>query len=308
MEVNGWLLLACVIFAGLAVCCWWRAYRQRREVYDFAYKLEQALMALMDGRMPEALPASDDDLWGKFHDRLQQLAMRTVHMNDEVVAEKESLKSLVADISHQTKTPLANIQLYLERLEDTAADDADTVRKMRAQVDKLNFLLESMVKISRLETGAIHIRKESSCLVDTLADAISGIMPLADRKGIRVQAEIDEGLRLVHDRRWTAEALHNLLDNAVKYTPPGGEIGVSVREEPFFVAIAVRDSGKGIALERQGAIFTRFYREPEVHAQEGCGLGLYLARQIAALEGGYIEVQSAPGAGSTFTFYLPHEA
>ena len=211
--------------------------------------------------------------------------------------EQRSLQGLVADISHQTKTPLANIQLYLERLEH-GVEDASLVAKLGAQVEKLDFLLANMVKISRLETGAVRIQKQQALLADTLADALSVIVPKADAKQIRLSVDYDETMTLNHDRRWTAEALANLLDNAVKYTSAGGSVGVRVVLQPVFVQIAVHDSGKGIARERQGTIFTRFYREPEVHDTEGAGLGLYLARMIVERQGGFIDVVSAPGAAA----------
>ena len=192
----------------------------------------------------------------------------------------------------------------MERLEH-GAEDASLVAKLGAQVEKLDFLLANMVKISRLETGAVRIQKQQALLADTLADALSVIVPKADAKQIRLSVDYDETMTLNHDRRWTAEALANLLDNAVKYTSAGGSVGVRVVLQPVFVQIAVHDSGKGIARERQGTIFTRFYREPEVHDTEGAGLGLYLARMIVERQGGFIDVVSAPGAGSTFTINLP---
>ena len=111
--------------------------------------------------------------------------------------------------------------------------------------------------------------------------------------------------RCCADSRWTAEALGNVLDNAVKYTGRGGRIGLSVRKGEIFAEIHVKDTGKGIPLERQAEIFTRFYREPEVHDVEGIGIGLYLTRRITELQGGYVEVRSCPGKGADFTIYLP---
>ena len=111
---------------------------------------------------------------------------------------------------------------------------------------------------------------------------------------------------LAHDRKWTSEALFNILDNAVKYTPAGGNIQVSVQIWEFYVKINITDSGKGIAESRQGMIFKRFYREEEVHDIEGIGIGLYLAREIVTMQGGYIKVASAVGCGSTFSVFLPH--
>lgn len=296
-----------VLVLALAVAVlglWLRLRRQRADVEAYAEYIDRALGDLLAERPLDARIAATDDLWGHTNERLLRLSQAQMRRTEALQREQRSLQGLVADISHQTKTPLANIQLYLERLEH-GAEDASLVAKLGAQVEKLDFLLANMVKISRLETGAVRIQKQQALLADTLADALSVIVPKADAKQIRLSVDYDETMTLNHDRRWTAEALANLLDNAVKYTSAGGSVGVRVVLQPVFVQIAVHDSGKGIARERQGTIFTRFYREPEVHDTEGAGLGLYLARMIVERQGGFIDVVSAPGAGSTFTINLP---
>lgn len=296
-----------VLVLALAVAVlglWLRLRRQRADVEAYAEYIDRALGDLLAERPLDARIAATDDLWGHTNERLLRLSQAQMRRTEALQREQRSLQGLVADISHQTKTPLANIQLYLERLEH-GAEDASLVAKLGAQVEKLDFLLANMVKISRLETGAVRIQKQQALLADTLADALSVIVPKADAKQIRLSVDYDETMTLNHDRRWTAEALANLLDNAVKYTSAGGSVGVRVVLQPVFVQIAVHDSGKGIARERQGTIFTRFYREPEVHDTEGAGLGLYLARMIVERQGGFIDVVSAPGVGSTFTINLP---
>lgn len=296
-----------VLVLALAVAVlglWLRLRRQRADVEAYAEHIDRALGDLLAERSLDARIAATDDLWGHTNERLLRLSQAQMRRIEALQREQRSLQGLVADISHQTKTPLANIQLYLERLEQ-GAEDASLVAKLGAQVEKLDFLLANMVKISRLETGAVRIQKQQALLADTLADALSVIVPKADAKQIRLSVDYDETMTLNHDRRWTAEALANLLDNAVKYTSAGGSVGVRVVLQPVFVQIAVHDSGKGIARERQGTIFTRFYREPEVHDTEGAGLGLYLARMIVERQGGFIDVVSAPGVGSTFTINLP---
>ena len=114
-----------------------------------------------------------------------------------------------------------------------------------------------------------------------------------------------ENLIISHDSKWTSEALFNLLDNAVKYTPPGGKISVSVVLWEMYVELKVTDTGKGPSESNQASIFRRFYREEEVHEQQGVGIGLYLAREIVTRQGGYIKVVSEPGHGSEFSIMLP---
>ena len=299
------MMLLALVAALVALWQWARRRRMQRDVEDYAARLDQAVNALLAGEPLSARITAEDDLWGYTNERLLRLANQIERERAALSAEKDALKSLVSDISHQTKTPLANIRLYLERLESGERDDA-LLEKMDAQVEKLNFLLASMVKISRLETGAITIRKTRAPIAPTLAEALAAVVPQAENKHIRLSVEVDDALVLEHDPKWTAEAVYNLLDNAVKYTAEGGAVSVCVERGPVFTQIAVHDNGKGIARERQGAIFARFYREPEVHDSEGAGLGLYLTRGIIERQGGFVEVSSEPERGSVFTINLPN--
>ena len=165
--------------------------------------------------------------------------------------------------------------------------------------------MQAMIKTSRLETGVILLDRKIQPLYDTLAAALGGILLNAERKHIHVSVDCPEDIILPHDRKWTSEALFNILDNAVKYTPADGDIQVSVQSWELYVKIDITDSGKGIAESRQGMIFKRFYREEEVHDIEGIGIGLYLARKIVTMQSGYIKVTSTVGCGSTFSVFLP---
>ena len=134
---------------------------------------------------------------------------------------------------------------------------------------------------------------------------MSGIVYAAENKQIDVSISCPENLTVAHDSKWTAEALFNLLDNAVKYTPVGGKINVIVEQWEMYLEIRVTDTGKGISESNQAAIFRRFYREEEVHEQPGVGIGLYFAREIITQQGGYIKVVSELGEGSSFSIMLP---
>ena len=241
MEMMALVVLVLALAAAV-LGLWLRLRRQRADVEAYAEHIDRALGDLLAERPLDARIAATDDLWGHTNERLLRLSQAQMRRTEALQREQRSLQGLVADISHQTKTPLANIQLYLERLEH-GAEDASLVAKLGAQVEKLDFLLANMVKISRLETGAVRIQKQQALLADTLADALSVIVPKADAKQIRLSVDYDETMTLNHDRRWTAEALANLLDNAVKYTSAGGSVGVRVVLQPVFVQIAVHDSG-----------------------------------------------------------------
>lgn len=321
MEIV-WIAVVLLLTGSISYLLW-KNHCLKRDVYDFAQKLDGSLNQLMNGNQLETVVYEQDDLWGMVYEKLYRVSDLYTHKNQEVSEEKESLKELVSDISHQTKTPIANIKLYLEMLlEEINPSESipyDTpkgivgcpmgteyLKKLDGQVDKLDFLLQSMVKISRLETGTIKIQKSDHLVAETLALAIEAAFPKADKKKIPIYVECDEDLLLNHDKKWTAEAIFNLLDNAVKYSKTGSYIYISVTDGEIFTKVSVTDTGKGIPLERQGTIFRRFYREPEVHDSEGIGVGLYLARKIITMQSGYIQVESEVGQGSTFFIYLPN--
>lgn len=306
MEVM--ICITFFVFVFIAAFAFWKYIRLKHDVYEYTQNLDTAISRMLKNEELKSSSCEKDDLWGKIYGRLVRLSRLYTHKNLEISEEKNKLKELVSDISHQTKTPIANIKLYLEMMADEPDSDRNQeyLKKMNGQVDKLDFLLQSMVKMSRLETGTIKIQKENAPLAGTLAAAISNVVIKAEKKHIKIDVQYDEQLELNHDKKWTAEAIFNILDNAVKYTNDGGNIHIVVRRQELFTKISIEDTGKGIAPERQATVFTRFYREPEVHDNDGIGIGLYLAREIITLQKGYIEVQSKVGQGSIFMIYLPN--
>ena len=220
--------------------------------------------------------------------------------------EREKLKELVSDISHQTKTPLANILLYSQLLEERDLDDETRrlVTEIQVQTEKLEFLIKSLVKVSRLETGIIGLSPARGDLGSVITAAAEQALPMAEGKQITIQYSPDMATA-VFDSKWTQEALFNIVDNAVKYSPERSVINLSVNEFELFTCVSVADQGKGISEEDLPKIFGRFYRGENTGDQSGVGLGLYLARQIIEGQGGYITVESEPEPGTVFHIYLP---
>lgn len=249
-----------------------------------------------------------ETLFARINYRLVRLYQILQENRRKVDEERKELQSLVSDISHQVKTPVSNLKMVTDTLLTGKVSDDERIefiQGIRSQTDKLDFLFQALVKTSRLETGVIVLEKKDAKLFNTVAQAMSGIIYAAEQKQIDVSVNCSEELSISHDSKWTAEALFNILDNAVKYTPSGGKINVSVEKWEMYVEIKVTDTGKGISESNQASIFRRFYREEEVHGQQGVGIGLYLAREIVTRQNGYIKVVSEQGKGSAFSIMLP---
>lgn len=220
--------------------------------------------------------------------------------------EKENIKSLISDISHQTKTPVANILLYTQLLGEQRLpqDSVEYVKTLSTQAEKLDFLIESLVKTSRLESGIIAIQLQRDNVHELLERVIRQISPRATAKEITIQLESADGMAY-YDHKWTVEAVYNVLDNAVKYSPTQSFIKIKAIPYELFFRIDIIDQGMGIAVDEQSKIFARFYRSPAASIQDGTGIGLFLTREILSAGGGYIKVVSKLRQGSTFSIFLP---
>lgn len=270
-------------------------------------RLDRMLSTAIDGGFGEE--SFDESAPSALESRMARFLNGSARSLRGVQRQRESIQRLLSDISHQTKTPLTNLRLYSTLLmeEELTPRQREQAQVIFQQSEKLSFLIETLVKLSRLETDVLAVTPKSQPLSPLLERAASQAKAAAEQKGIALQLHLQQQaeMRALYDLRWTAEALGNLLDNAVKYTPPGGCIQVSATQYELFCRIDVRDNGIGIAEEEQAQIFGRFYRGRQVREQEGLGIGLYLAREIAQKQGGYLKLSSRPGQGSTFSLYLP---
>ena len=294
-------VLLCVVFFVALI---------RRKLVRFSDAFCGQMDDMLSGDMQPKQTVEEESLFYKINYQLGRLYEVMQENKNSIAKERADLQELISDISHQVKTPIANLKMVnATLLEQEVPPDKqrEFLLASSTQLDKLDFLMQAMIKTSRLETGVISLEKKQQPIYDTLAMALGGIFLNAEKKHIQVEVNCPETLVVSHDRKWTAEALFNILDNAVKYTPEYGSIRVCVESWEMHLKVSITDTGKGIPENQQGAIFRRFYREENVHDIEGIGIGLYLAREIISLQNGYIQVTSQVGTGSTFSVFLPHE-
>lgn len=274
---------------------------------DFTNDICDTIDALMDGQEVEHYAPYEDTELSKIQSRLLLYDDRMQEGKRSSEQDKQLIQELVSDISHQVKTPMANIRMFAGILEKPQLPDPkreEFLGMMTAQINKLDFLLQSLIKMSRLETGTFALHMERTSLYDTIAQAVGTVFSKADKKGISIDADCPSDITVRHDAKWTAEALSNILDNAVKYTPADGQICITVRPWQFYTRIDIADTGIGIPSEHYHDVFQRFYRTQETACEEGVGLGLYLARSIITLQRGYISVKSEIGKGTVFSVFL----
>lgn len=304
------LILCCLTLISLSFYCFYR--KQKKE--------EMLLHTLLDRYLSEDYSTLQEGLptgcvfSESFTDTLYKLGNKLKTKTQALSAERDDTKTLVTDISHQLKTPISALNscfaMCMEA--DTEEERAGFLQRCALQIQKLESLVTVLVNISRLETSLITLKQETVPLSDLLADAVNTVYEKALQKGISIEvctAEQEDvtGTSLFLDRRWSAEAIANLLDNAVKYSPTNSIITIRLRQFYSYISVEIIDQGIGIPKEEYNQIFQRFYRgsHPLVKQTEGSGVGLYLTRRIIEEQGGTVSVKSAAGQGSVFVLRLP---
>lgn len=247
----------------------------------------------------------DETKMSALETKLAQYLKMNQLRKEQLQKEKDRIDELISDISHQTKTPLANILLYSELLAEAVSDEksGEMVSAIHTQGEKLSFLIQSLVKTSRLENGLIQTIPEKNLVCELIENVVLQVEKKASQKDIGIEISPITS-QAFFDMKWTTEAVGNILDNAVKYTGEGGRIGIAVREYPLFVRIDIKDNGIGIAESDLPKIFGRFYKCTTTRQEEGVGLGLYLAREIISGQGGYIKVKSQENKETVFSVFL----
>lgn len=294
--------LYCIIPLCIAAAAvFWSRFQLRRTMR----RLDRMLDAAIRGDFQER--TFDESLLSAVEAKLARYLSSSTANEQSLQLEKDKIKSLITDIAHQTKTPLANVLLYTQLLDEQPLPPAGkaSLAALEGQTQKLQTLIEALVKTSRLETDVLVLHPKSAPLAPMVETCVAQFAPRAAEKHIALTLTPMEDSDAVFDPKWTAEALCNLLDNAVKYTPSGGSVTVQTIPYAFFCRISVTDTGPGIPPAEQPKIFQRFYRSVSTYDREGVGIGLYLARQIAEGQGGYIRVFSKPGKGAKFSIFLP---
>lgn len=275
-------------------------------------RLNEMLDSALDGSFEEQ--HYDETELSKIETKWNRFLSSSNLARKNIEEEKANLQGLVSDISHQTKTPVANMRLYAELLEEgLARENPDKeqllfmVSEMKEQAERLEFLIQALTKMSRLETNLVVVQPEKQPVEPLIFQAVSQIRPKAEACEIDVKIQGNQKITACYDKKWSIEALYNLLDNAVKYSPRGSQVNLRVQEYSMYCEICVEDRGIGMTEEEIPKVFQRFYRGKQVQQKPGVGIGLYLVREIVKKQKGYVKIKSQPGQGSRISLFLPKD-
>lgn len=256
----------------------------------------------------EGAYAYDESMDSAIADRLNKLLRSSSMGKERAYQDRDRIKSLISDISHQIRTPLSNIMLYTGLLQEKKLDGQSRMLadQIQGQAEKLDFFMKELIRSSYMETDMIVVSPRTAPVGELVDRACQAVEAEALKKGILIRQPETDRIICKFDMKWTLEAVRNILENALKYSPEGSEVQIEIAPNEAFTCISIQDEGIGIREEEQGLVFKRFYRSRDVKKEPGMGIGLYIAREIISRQGGYIEARSEYAKGTCFCIYLPN--
>ena len=300
MDIAVWIAFAIGIITGGSIIY----IRQRKLRMEELRKAAAMTEDILAGRRLRTSAPGDELLLARIENQLVRIQEVLDGRRKEAEKNRDEIQKLISEIAHQMRTPLTNIESYtgfLKNMTETAEQNLEGeasgsnekiglqyISALEVSEKKLHFLVDSFVKMARLEQHIIQIHQNEKDLLKTIHNTFGQIQNRAEEKQIRFHITMPKQALCVHDSNWLSEAVFNILDNAVKYSEPGGTVEVSLKQNELYMKLQVRDYGIGIEEGEENQIFRRFYRGRRVTVQEGLGIGLYLAREIMNLHGGFM--------------------
>ena len=300
MDIAVWIAFAIGIITGGSIIY----IRQRKLRMEELRKAAAMTEDILAGRRLRTSAPGDELLLARIENQLVRIQEVLDGRRKEAEKSRDEIQKLISEIAHQMRTPLTNIESYtgfLRNITETAEQNLEGeasgsnekiglqyISALEVSEKKLHFLVDSFVKMARLEQHIIQIHQNEKDLLKTIQNTFGQIQNRAEEKQIRFHITMPKQALCVHDSNWLSEAVFNILDNAVKYSEPGGTVEVSLKQNELYMKLQVRDYGIGIEEGEENQIFRRFYRGRRVTVQEGLGIGLYLAREIMNLHGGFM--------------------
>lgn len=292
ISVKAGLLIGIAFFVGIFYLL---DYLHNRYLDDMLEQLTFLIEELVGKQEVHVFSELEDTLLSRLQHQLLKLRSILIKQNKLLDHEKQQIKALISDISHQIKTPVASANTFVQLLNDDTLSEEERkeyITILQLSLEELTFLVNSLVKMSRLESGIIVLKPQKNSLNDIILQAVKSVYSKAKAKNITIMFDCEQDYTLHLDFNWTAEAITNVLDNAVKYTQNGGTVRLNMIEYASYLRLDITDNGIGIPEEEQAQIFNRFYRGKYSAGVDGVGIGLYLTRDIMSKQKGYIKVIS----------------
>ncbi len=303
MDWIHWLLVF-LLFISLAVIVLLLVLYRKREK-DTA-ELISYLMRVQDRLELPEMSGFREGQFGILQSEIYKLVALLKEQYSNEKKQKKYMADMLSDISHQIKTPMTAITIMNDLLKTPELSERQRlayVEKIDSQTERIRWLVKNLLTMSRLEADMLELKSEEMGSEELLVDVLNPLYVLADAKQVELSVDIPEGIRLFCDRKWTAEALSNIVKNCIEHTDSGGEVSVTVLQTNFSTDITVRDTGEGIAKEHLPYIFDRFYRAPGA-SSDSVGIGLSMSKQLIMRQNGMIEVKSELGVGTEFLVRL----
>lgn len=299
-------IIGLISLIALLVYLFIKSYYKEKEFEDFVEFHKNATETITLGLKNEDYPFFKDDRLNTLENNIKALEKYIVNEKSQIREDKHNLQTIISDISHQVKTPIANIKMINEILLNRDLDEkqaSEFIKSMDKEIDKLDFLMQSMITISLLETGIMKFNNRVLPIYNTILSSLNSAMSLINEKHIDVQVICNENILVKHDPKWTAEAIYNVINNAAKFSPMEGIIVIEVIQGQFYTSISIKDSGTGISDTSLKNIFNKFYSKDN---EDGSGIGLHLTERIVKGQNGYINVDSKVDYGTEFIINLPN--
>lgn len=302
--------LAAILVSVLAVISYRKEKKEKEEIFAELVDISEMLEILLQKKTFSYTVTGKDTLFEKIVTQIQRLYEISSGNQKILEKERDDTKQLLAEISHQLRTPLANMETYLALLEENEISNEEKrgyVKSIESAEEKIKFLVEKFMLAARMENRIIQIHKYNVNLKETVAEAVFQVYKKAEKKRIYIEVEEKtdrENKCVPHDKNWICESIYNLLDNSIKYSPEGSKITVSIKDNEMFTEISVEDEGIGIDPEDSNKIFQLYYRGENATKQDGFGMGLFITREIVKKHEGFIRVKQKE-TGLIMSIFLP---
>lgn len=272
-------------------------YKKRiKEIYEY-------INAVNNGHYSLKIEDNGKDELSRLRNELYKITVLLRETAEKSEKEKEQLSDFLADISHQIKTPLTSIRILLDNLSDNPNMDANTrndfITEISKQAELISLLTISLLKIARFDAGVINMENADIDAKIFITNIISNLSALIEQKRVEIVLAVDEGAKFYADSRWQAEAITNIIKNAIEHSYENSKVYITVKNTSLFLKIIIKDEGKGIPKKELRHIFERFYKSKN-SSRENIGIGLALAKTIIEKNNGYVKAYSEEGKGTSF--------